>query len=206
MVCILCLGDSHIPNRAKSLPEPIIFQLNDLTKKKLFDYTLFTGDLIKYPELLEFLNLITKNDVFTVLGNMDFYYGNRNSPVYQELNVKLEDGNTISIGLTHGSQIKPRGNHTLLENFGIKKKNNIIISGHTHKEEVFLTEKGILLVNPGSVTGAWSFVASGLPTFITLSIDKSRKEIITNLYHVKKQSREISASTSTFRYRNNKIL
>lgn len=205
MVRILCIGDSHIPNRAKNLPEQIQNHLINLTKEELFDFTLFTGDIIKDPELLEFLNLKTKRDMFIVLGNMDYYYGNHESPVYHELEVPFEDNDKIIIGLTHGSQIRPRGDHTQLENHAIKKNNNILVSGHTHKEEIFLTKRGILLINPGSVTGAWSFVGSGIPSFIELYIKEKMKEIIVNLHQIDKQSRKISSLKSNFVLKNNQI-
>ena len=66
MVRILCIGDSHIPNRAKELPEKIYDKLDNLTKKGLFDFTFFTGDVIKFPKLLDSLNLKTKKKLYIV--------------------------------------------------------------------------------------------------------------------------------------------
>ncbi|TET57706.1 MAG: YfcE family phosphodiesterase, partial [Promethearchaeota archaeon] len=168
MVRILCIGDSHIPVRAKDLPMQIYNKINELTSTELFDYTFFTGDLINFPELLDFLNQKTKRSLFKVIGNMDYYYGNRDSPTYQKLDVFFEENDKITLGLTHGSQIKPRGDHDQLEILAQENDYNIVVSGHTHKEEIYLTKKGILLINPGSVTGAWSFVASSIPSFIEL--------------------------------------
>ncbi len=205
MVRILCIGDSHIPNRAKKLPEQIHNQIINLTKEEPFDFTLFTGDIIKYPKLLDFLDLQTKRDLLIVLGNMDYYYGNKDYPVYRELEIPFEDNDKIIIGLTHGSQIQPRGDHGQLEDLAIRKNNNIIVSGHTHKEEIFLTKKGVLLINPGSVTGAWSFVASGIPSFIELYIFKRKKEITVNLFQINKQSRRLSSLKSNFIFKDNQI-
>ena len=109
------------------------------------------------------------------------------------------------IGLTHGAQISPRGEQEQLENLAIKRNYNILISGHTHKEEIFLTEKGVLLLNPGSVTGAWSFVASRLPSFIELKIIESTKEINVDLIQIDKQSREIVVLKYNFFFRNYQI-
>ena len=205
MVRILCIGDSHIPNRAKDLPEKIYDKLDNLTKVDLFDFTFFTGDVIKFPKLLDSLNLKTKKKLYIVMGNMDYYYGNRNAPIYQKLDVIFEDKDKMTLGLTHGSQIRPRGDHSQLENLAIEKKYNIIVSGHTHKEEIFLTEKGILLINPGSVTGAWSFVASGIPSFIELNIIESAKEIIIDLFQIDRHSREIIVLKSKYFFQNNRI-
>ncbi len=205
MVRILCIGDSHIPNRAKDLPEKIYIKLDNLTKEGLFDFTFFTGDVIKFPKLLDSLNLKTKKKLYIVMGNMDYYYDNRNAPIYQKLEVIFEDKDKMTLGLTHGTQIRPRGDHSQLENLAIEKKYNIIVSGHTHKEEIFLTDKGILLINPGSVTGAWSFVASGVPSFIELNVNESTKEILIDLIQIDKRSREIIALKSKYFFQNNRI-
>ncbi len=206
MIRILCIGDSHIPNRAKELPEKIYNKLHNLTIKDLFDYTLFTGDIIKFPKLIDYLGLKTKKEVLSVMGNMDYYYGNRNTPIFQQLVINFDDSDRIIIGLTHGAQISPRGDHTQLENLALKKKYNILISGHTHKEEIFLTDKRILLINPGSVTGAWSFVASGLPSFVELNVFKSNKNIKVNLIQIEKQTRDLVGLKSNFIFQNNQIM
>ena len=205
MVRILCIGDSHIPKRAKEFPEQIYHKLSDITKDLLFDYTFFTGDVIKYPKLLDYLNSITQNNVLIVMGNMDYYYGNRDAPMYQKLEVILEDNEKIKIGLTHGAQIRPRGDHTQLETLAIERKYNILVSGHTHKEEIHLTKKGILLINPGSVTGAWSFVASRIPTFLELDIIKSTKQINLKLFQIDKHSREVTTSKSEYFFQNSQV-
>ncbi|UCD01634.1 MAG: YfcE family phosphodiesterase [Promethearchaeota archaeon] len=202
---ILCIGDSHVPIRANDLPGQIYNKINELTETKLFDYTLFSGDVINFPEFLDFLNKKTKRNLFRVIGNMDYYYGNRDSPTFQKLDIFFEDKHKFTIGLTHGSQIKPRGDHSQLENLAIEKYYNILVSGHTHKEEVFLTNKGILLINPGSVTGAWSFVASGIPTFIELYVDEKTKEITVNLYQIDKKTRQITDFVYYFILKNKQI-
>ena len=205
MTRILCIWDSHIPNRAKDVPEQIYNKLNELTTIELFDYTLFTGDLVKFPSFIDFLDSKTKHNLFIVMGNMDYHYGNQDAPIYQSLEIDFGDNNKMIIGLTHGAQISPRGDQEQLENLAIKRNYNILISGHTHKEEIFLTEKGVLLLNPGSVTGAWSFVASRLPSFIELKIIESTKEINVDLIQIDKQSREIVVLKYNFFFRNYQI-
>lgn len=205
MYRILCIGDSHIPIRAQDLSIQIYDKINELTKSELFDYTFFTGDLINFPELLDFLNQKTKKTVLKVIGNMDYYYGNRDAPNYQKLDIFFEDNNRITLGLTHGAQISPRGDHDQLEILAQEKGYNIIVSGHTHKEEIFLTNQGILLLNPGSVTGAWSFVASAIPSFIEINVDIRVKDIIIKLIQFDKKIREINISEFYFILKNNKI-
>jgi vacuolar protein sorting-associated protein 29 len=205
MVRILCIGDAHVPYRVRDLPQQIYEKLNTLTIKENFQYTFFTGDLIKFPQLIDFLHQKTIQNVFQVIGNMDYYYGNRESPKYQNLNICFEDNDKIILGLTHGAQISPRGDHDQLELLAQEKGYNILVSGHTHKEEVYLTKNGILLINPGSVTGAWSFVASGIPTFIEISIENRTKNISINLFQFNKKTREIENWESNFTFKKNQI-
>ncbi|MFX1393260.1 MAG: YfcE family phosphodiesterase [Promethearchaeota archaeon] len=205
MVRFLAIGDSHIPRRAKGIPKKILDKLEELTEVQPFNYIFFTGDLINAPEFIDFLNQRTNEDIFIVIGNMDFYGGNRNAPVYHELKIPFYDGENIIIGLTHGAQIQPRGDHLQLENLAIEKNFNILIIGHTHKEELFLTKTGILLLNPGSVTGAWSFVASGIPSFSVININEQKKEITIKFFLLDKKINEISETKSYFLFKNNKI-
>lgn len=205
MVKFLLIGDSHVPKRASDISKQIQIKLEELTKSELFDYTFFTGDEINYPKFMEFLSLITKRDVFRVIGNMDYYYGNKDAPIYQELNLTIEEKNNLTIGLTHGHQISPRGDHTQLEILAQEKNYNIMVSGHTHKEETFLTKNGILLLNPGSVTGAWSFVASGIPSFIVLYICNKTKNIEICLFQLDKKSDKVIETKNHYVFEKNKI-
>jgi len=204
MFKLLAIGDSHLPRRAKSVPDQIIKKLEQLVEIEKFDYTFFTGDVVNAPKFMNFLNLITKRNLFVVIGNMDHYGGNRNAPIYQNLNISMENNDNLIVGLTHGHQISPRGDRSQLELIAIEKKYNILISGHTHKEEIFL-QKDILLLNPGSVTGAWSFLASGNPSFITLSIIGKTGEINVVLYQYDIRAAKLKDLKSYFVFENNKI-
>ncbi|MFX1498497.1 MAG: YfcE family phosphodiesterase [Promethearchaeota archaeon] len=202
---LLLIGDSHVPKRATSVSERIQIKLKELSKSSLFEYTFFTGDEINYPQFMELLDLITKRDLYRVIGNMDYYYGNRNAPLYQEQEIKFDSGEVLIIGLTHGAEIEPRGDKMQLELLAMEKKCNILISGHTHKEEIFLTKNGILLLNPGSVTGAWSFVASQIPSFIVLNVDNKTCDIVVYLFQLDKESEEINEDKYYFYFEKNKI-
>jgi putative phosphoesterase len=202
---ILAIGDSHIPRRAKEVPEPIIQRLIDLAQPQLFDYTLFTGDIVKKTDFLEFLQSKTKKDFHIVEGNMDRYSSKGNVSVYKSLRLSSDKSEeSLVIGLTHGFQIEPRGDHSQLETLANKKNYNILISGHTHKEEVHLTNNGILLLNPGSVIGAWSFVASEIPSFITLKTS-SDNSINVNLFRLDKRTDKIDVSKSYFIFKDDVV-
>ncbi len=204
MIKLLAIGDSHLPRRAKSVPDQISKKLEQLVEIEKFDYTFFTGDVVNAPKFMNFLNLITKRNLFVVIGNMDYYGGNRDAPVYRSLNISMGSNDNIIVGLTHGHQVSPRGDRSQLELIALEKSFNILISGHTHKEDIFL-QKDILLLNPGSVTGAWSFVASGNPSFITLTIIEKTGEINVVLYQYDIRAAKLKDLKSYFVFENNKI-
>ncbi len=198
MVRILLTGDSHIPRRASMVPDEIYSEINKQLVNNRFDYTLFTGDLIDAPKLLDFLNNITIKEVFKVIGNMDYYGGNKNLPQSRHLPILLSNNKKISIGLIHGHQVHPRGDHSQLESIALENGFNILVSGHTHKEEIFLTRNGILLLNPGSITGAWSFVASGNCSFIVLKIEEESLNILVKLFQYKRKDSLFTISESNY--------
>ena len=115
MTKILVLGDSHIPRRAKSLPHEITNKINELSSDNLFDVVLFTGDVIKAPELIEYLKSKSKKGFYKVIGNMDYYGGDTDAPLYQKLEFKITRDDKLVLGLTHGAQIEPRGDILKLE-------------------------------------------------------------------------------------------
>jgi len=81
--------------------------------------------------------------------------------------VKIGD---IRIGLTHGHQIIPWGDPESLANLQRQLDVDILISGHTHQNEVYEYE-GKYMINPGSVTGAYStFTSDVKPSFILMAI------------------------------------
>jgi len=202
MIKILVIGDSHIPHRAKSIPIQICDILEKSVMNGKFDYTLFTGDVINAPRFMEYLKRITKTELLVVIGNMDYYGGNQNAPLYQRIEISLETKENFTIGVTHGHQINPRGDHAQLESLAIDNNYNILISGHTHKEEVFLTKDGVLLVNPGSVTGAWSFVASQNPSIIVLVLNEKTGELDVFMRHYEIKSSELREKKYSFIFKN----
>jgi len=204
---MLLLGDSHIPRRANEIPQPILDEITCLANEELFDYTFFTGDLISYEEFIDFLDSKTKKPLFRVMGNMDYYAGKRDYPNYQELKISIHERNQekLIIGMTHGSEIRNRGNHSELEDLARNKGYNILISGHTHQEEVVFRKTGILLLNPGSITGAWSFIASGIPSFIQLFLNSETGDIKVVLNQLEQENQQIIKTKSYFIFENNQI-
>lgn len=205
MLRYLIIGDSHVPKRASSVPKQILEKIDDLVALDLFENTFFTGDLIDYQEFIDFLNFKTKKKLFIVIGNMDYYYGNKNAPIFQKLEIVLQGDKKLIIGLTHGAQIQPRGDRMQLEYLAKERGYNILISGHTHQEEIFLTKDGILLINPGSVTGAWSFVASKIPSFVVMDINVITNNINISLFQLDSKLQQISETKSYYIFQNSRI-
>ncbi|MHA1486250.1 MAG: YfcE family phosphodiesterase, partial [Promethearchaeota archaeon] len=202
---ILTIGDSHIPRRAKNIPVQICDVLEKNVLNGKFDFTFFTGDVVKAPRFMSYLKKITQSEVLVVIGNMDYYGGNQNAPIYQHIDISIETKENLTVGLTHGHQIHPRGDHTQLGYLAIDNNYNILISGHTHKEEVVLTNNGVLLLNPGSVTGAWSFVASRNPSIIVLILDEKTGEIDVFLYRYEIRPSKKKKKKFSFIFKNKTI-
>lgn len=172
---ILVIGDFHVPDRSREISLPV---LNSVNKTARYEAVACTGDLTKVKVIEPQLNLWSDN-VYCVLGNMD--YDSRNTKFFPRtqvftMNEVIDDAPSLDIGIMHGHQIHPRGDFDELAKFALKMNVNLLITGHTHAlsvhlHEVHLSDGGIhevLLVNPGSATGAWSFVASMKPSFIIL--------------------------------------
>ncbi len=206
MVKILVLGDTHIPRRSSALPEQFIHKIYELSAISKFDFVLFTGDIIEAPNLIKFLKSRATKGFYRVLGNMDFYSGNIDAPIYKKLQFNTSDDKNLVIGLTHGAQVEPRGDQFELEAFAHEKECNILISGHTHKEDVFLSENCVLLMNPGSATGAWSFLATETPSFIVINLTKNNQDINLSLFQLRKNEREMRETFFRFKFAKGKVL
>ena len=126
------ISDTHIPNRAKEIPEKVIELFSDAA------LILHAGDIVD-KSVIEKLETIAKVEV--VKGNMD--KPDVPFPVKKVLNVEA-----IKIGLIHG--FGPP--------FGIRNRIrkefdeiDIIVYGHSHKP-YNKTENGVLFFNPGTPT------------------------------------------------------
>jgi putative phosphoesterase len=151
------LGDTHIPSRASKIPDKIWNKISEC------DLILFTGDFI-HEEVLNLLRKTGKN-VKAVKGNSD----------YVELPTKyvIQVGK-YTIGLTHGSEVFPRGNKDHLVQIAKKMNANILVHGHTHKQEIF-RKNNILFLNPGTATGAPSYTGEPRSPHALILIYKSGK-------------------------------
>ncbi len=103
------------------------------------------------------------NSVHIVRGDMD----NPKSDLPEHKIVKIGE---FTIGVCHGHQIVPWGDPEALANLQRKLDVDILITGHTHKNEVYEYEKKYI-INPGSVTGAYSAHTSNvIPSFVLMAV------------------------------------
>ena len=80
----------------------------------------------------------------------------------------------FKIGLMHGHQIIPWGDPHALAMMQRQLDVDILITGHTHRNEVCEYE-GKWFINPGSITGAYSPLTSEvIPSFILLAIQDNK--------------------------------
>jgi len=179
---ILAIGDFHYPDRA-SYPKKIF----EVLKGEKFDLILCTGDLTDLKVLDDLESLGT---VKIVQGNMDWNFGHPDRII--------EKINGIKIGLIHGSQIRPRGDLKKLCDYAKRLNVDILISGHTHAQSVNICDNNKLLINPGSATGAWSFLADRIPSFIIIETDNEIIKIIKCQLKTQSLHREILEYKKSF--------
>jgi vacuolar protein sorting-associated protein 29 len=76
----------------------------------------------------------------------------------------------FKVGLIHGHQVVPWGDANSLAMYQRQLDVDILISGHTHKNEVTEYE-GKFFINPGSITGAYrSVLTSAFTSDIVISL------------------------------------
>ncbi len=162
---ILVLSDTHIPERALKIPDEIITFL-----KRGVDLIVHAGDLTG-ESVLNTLKSFGK--VVVVRGNMDYL------PLPKQ--ETFEVGN-IKFGVYHGHGVYPRGDRKQLTEIAFEMGVDVLITGHTHSPDVY--EGDVLILNPGSATGAWGGGGgSGIPSFMVLNVEG--REITVDLYEIR---------------------
>jgi len=132
---IAVVSDSHVPTRAEKIPEPI------REKMKEADLIVHAGDFAEKPV---YNGIDEYGELIAVKGNCDFF-DLPNSETFQR--------NNTEFGVYHGTGINPRGDHETLQKIATEDlEADILITGHTHQEELTELENCIIL-NPGSCTG-----------------------------------------------------
>lgn len=92
---------------------------------------------------------------------------------------KVVDIGQFKIGLCHGHQVVPWRDRESLGMLQREMDVDILITGHTHKYEIF-EDNGKLFVNPGSATGAYSgFTSDVCPSFVLMDVQGGHAIIYT---------------------------
>lgn len=160
---VLVIGDLHIPQRSQGLPDKFKDLLEAGSKK--IQHILCTGNLCN-KETLDFLRSLVPTDVNVVKGTLDDV---KSFPEQKTVTI-----GSFKIGLFHGHQITPWNDLEALAKVQRSMDVDILITGETHQFSV-ASKNGILFLNPGSATGAWSgFSSEVTPSLILLDIEGSR--------------------------------
>lgn len=97
-----------------------------------------------------------------------------------------------TIGITHGHSVVPWGDVQALAQVQRALDCDILVSGHTHTNEVTEYE-GKWFVNPGSITGAYSATKSDVvPSFMLLAIQGD--SVVTFVYELRDGELQVSKS------------
>ena len=127
------ISDTHIPDRAKVLPQKVLDSFNNV------DLILHAGDLTS-PRVIDELEQIAP--VMAIQGNMDRVNG------IELPKAKVIEAEGLKIGLIHG-EVYPRADSDQLLYLAKELNVDILVSGHSHQPKIEQKE-GILLLNPGS--------------------------------------------------------
>ena len=127
------ISDTHIPDRAKVLPQKVLDAFDDV------DLILHAGDLTS-PRVIEELESLAP--VMAVQGNMDRVNG------IDLPKAKVIEAEGLKIGIVHG-EVYPRADSDQLLYLAKELNVDILVSGHSHQPKIEQKE-GILLLNPGS--------------------------------------------------------
>eukprot|EP01104_Vermistella_antarctica_P003264 TRINITY_DN13430_c0_g1_i1.p2 TRINITY_DN13430_c0_g1~~TRINITY_DN13430_c0_g1_i1.p2 ORF type:complete len:196 (+),score=49.60 TRINITY_DN13430_c0_g1_i1:25-588(+) len=170
---VLVLGDLHVPHRACDLHP----RFKTLLVPGKIGHIICTGNLCT-KELYDYLKTLAA-DIHIVRGDFDLA---RDYP--EEKVITLGD---FKIGLTHGHQINPSGDHQAIAAVQRRLDVDIMVTGNTHRPETFEVA-GKFFVNPGSGTGAYHGVTvtdgKGPITPSFMLMDVQGDNIITYVYQL----------------------
>jgi hypothetical protein len=127
------ISDTHIPDRARILPQKVIEAFNNV------ELIIHAGDLTS-PKVIEELETIAP--VMAVQGNMDRVNG------IDLPRAKVIEIESLKIGVIHG-EVYPRADTDQLLYLAKELGVDILVSGHSHQPKIEQKD-GILLLNPGS--------------------------------------------------------
>jgi len=178
---VLVLGDLNIPHRATDVPE----KFKKMLVPNKMQHILCTGNLVTREQYDNLRNLAP--NVHVARGDFDEL-----SEFPEE---KIVTIGQFKIGLCHGHQVLPWGDQKSLEMLQRRMDVDILVTGHTHKNEVTEVD-GKWFINPGSITGAYSALKPDVtPSFILMAIQGPK--IVTYVYELVGEDVVVSKSEFT---------
>ncbi|MFB6159338.1 MAG: YfcE family phosphodiesterase [Candidatus Nanohalobium sp.] len=157
---IAVVSDSHVPSRAEKIPAEF------REKMKKADLTVHAGD---FAEREVYNSIDEYGDLVAVKGNCDFF----DLP-----NSRTFEREETEFGVYHGTGITPRGDHDTLQKIATEDLEvDVLITGHTHQEEITVLENCVIL-NPGSCTGVGGGSArESSPTMMEINTEKEKLHV-----------------------------
>jgi len=151
---VLVIGDMFVPQRSPGIDE----QFKDILIPNKIKHVLSLGN-IGSRESYDWLKSLS-NDFHTVKGDFD---EGENIPEKEVVQI-----GEFKIGMIHGHQVLPWGDLDSLANVQRELGCDIMLSGHTHQIDINVKGKK-LFINPGSVSGAFSYTsADPNPSFVLM--------------------------------------
>ncbi|KAA0159080.1 hypothetical protein FNF27_07877 [Cafeteria roenbergensis] len=153
---VLLCGDLHVPYRAEGVPKAF----KDMLLPGKMQHVVCTGNLCGAEEAAWLKSLAPRMTL--VRGDFD------DDDSVPETAVTTVGA--FRIGVCHGHTVVPWGDVEALATMARRLDCDILVTGHTHVQSV-VEVGGRLLVNPGSMTGAFSATtAASAPAFQLLSL------------------------------------
>lgn len=150
-----------------------------------------TGNLSS--EQYEELSTLAPN-VHVVAGDYDYYDNTAMTvPETRVLNV-----GAFRVGVIHGHQIVPWGSKEARERVRRKLNVDILVTGHSHQNEVIVEDDTYCYINPGSITGAsTALVPDGkvTPSFVLLAVQDTK--VVCYVYKLS-ETNEVQVSKTEF--------
>lgn len=163
---VLVLGDLHIPSRENVIPA----KFKRMLVPNKMQHVICTGNIGSKEQYDELRSLAP--NVHVVSGDSEYNSSSlQNEPSHTAFpETRVVQVGDFRIGVIHGHQVIPWGDHMSLAMIRRKLNVDILISGHTHKNEV-VEHEGYYHINPGSITGAYPTTAKDVtPSFVLLAV------------------------------------
>mmetsp|Transcript_12738 Transcript_12738/g.15614 ORF Transcript_12738/g.15614 Transcript_12738/m.15614 type:complete len:199 (+) Transcript_12738:156-752(+) len=187
---ILVMGDLHIPKRESIIPE----KFKRMLVPNKMQHVICTGNLGSKQQYDELRQLAP--NIHVVAGDCDTM-DKTSLQMMAFPETKVVCIGDFRIGVIHGHQILPWGDHSALAMMRRKLNVDVLITGHTHKNEVVEHDDGHFHINPGSITGAFSEYSTNQypPSFILLAVQGAK--VICYVYELIDGDVEVSKTEFT---------